>query len=131
MNIWRKLDKINLEMWQRLWHHHLNLHILNDVFAKCFVKISETSEFHNFGIICPIFIKCLPFCSYISSLFIEINLNLDLSLAFKWWKRPGCCCMKLTINSDFAINGNYKYHDNKDTQPISRNNPWKWLLIGT
>ena len=45
--------------------------------TKCFVKNCKTSTFHNFFILCTIFIKLSPFCSYFYSLFIEINLNFD------------------------------------------------------
>ena len=43
---------------------------------KCFLKICETSKYHNFLIFQPIFIRFSLFCSRIFTLSSEIKLNL-------------------------------------------------------
>ena len=60
----------------RRWHHQLtHLHIHTELVKKCFLKICETSKFHNFLIFQPIFIRFSLFCSENFTLSSEIKLD--------------------------------------------------------
>ena len=65
-------------IWQivRRWHHQLtHLQYSYGLVKKCFLKICETSKFHNFLIFQPIFIRFSLFCSENFTLSSEIKLD--------------------------------------------------------